>query len=146
MERSGDKPAVLLVEDDADCRHLHQRILQDRYEVLIASDSETARAHVHARREGVAAVLMDISLKGSRENGFSLVRYLRTQPGWERTPIVAVTAHATREDRHQALGAGCDAFVSKPFAAAELRSVLEQLIAARQPENPKATFSTRPPR
>jgi len=126
---STGKPAILVVEDDPETQHLDRLILRDRYEVLLAGSAEDATTRIRAGKGNIVAVLMDFSLQGSSEDGLSLTRYLRTQPGWEKTPIIATTAHASSEYRYQALLAGCDAFLPKPFRAAELLQLIEDLIA-----------------
>jgi CheY-like chemotaxis protein len=74
------------------------------------------------------AVLVDLALVGS-EDGFTLTRYLRQQPGWAQIPIIAITAHVFPEWRDRALEAGCDAFLTKPISLTKLRDILEQLVA-----------------
>ncbi|MGD9023089.1 MAG: Hpt domain-containing protein, partial [Deltaproteobacteria bacterium] len=47
-------------------------------------------------------------------------------------PIVAMTAHAMKEDRERCLGAGMDSYISKPIRAEELFSVIENLTNGSQ--------------
>ena len=124
------KPVVLVVENDPDTQHLKKLILQGRYEVLLAADADDMRHHVSEHRDDIAAVLMDVS-RGGRENGFVLARYLRQQPGFDDTPIIAVSAYELPQYRQQAVEAGCTAFLAKPFTRRELLQLLEELIAGR---------------
>lgn len=125
-----EKPAVLVIEDDIDNLNAYEIILQDRHEVLLAGDGEGMRAHLRAANGRIVAVLVDLALGGS-EDGFTLTRYLRQQPGWAQIPIIAITAHVFPEWRDRALEAGCDAFLTKPITLMNLRGILEQLIAER---------------
>jgi CheY-like chemotaxis protein len=104
----GDRPAVLVIEDDTDNQNVYEIMLQDRYEVLLAADGDDMRTHLRAANGRIVAVLMDLALAGS-EDGFTLTRYLRQQPGCAQIPIIAITAHVFPEWRDHALEAGCDA-------------------------------------
>jgi CheY-like chemotaxis protein len=125
-----DRSAVLVIEDDIDNQSAYQIMLQDRYEVLLASDGEDMRTHLRAANGRIVAVLVDLALGGS-EDGFTLTRYLRQQPVWAQIPIIAITAHVFSEWRDRAFEAGCDAFLTKPISLTKLRALLEQLIAER---------------
>jgi CheY-like chemotaxis protein len=125
-----DKAAVLVIEDDIDNQNVYEILLQDRHEVLLASDGETARTHLRTASGRIVAVLVDLAL-GGPEDGFTLTRYLRQQPGWAHIPIIAITAHVFPEWRERALEAGCDSFLTKPISPTKLRDLLEQLIAER---------------
>ncbi len=128
--RVDSTPCVLVVEDDADSQILMRTILRAHYDVRIASSDEEMRSELEA--SPVALVLMDVSLRGSENDGLMLARTLRADPRWTRMPIVALTAHASLEDRAQALAAGCDAFLTKPVSAAELVATIAPLIARRR--------------
>jgi CheY-like chemotaxis protein len=64
-------------------------------------------------------------------DGFAATAEIRK---WERAsgkrvPIVAITAHATQDDRQHCLQAGMDGYISKPFRAQELYSAVEAAAA-----------------
>jgi CheY-like chemotaxis protein len=129
-KQRGERPAVLVIEDDIDNQNVYEILLQDRHEVLLAADGEAARRHLRTASGRIVAVLLDLAL-GGPEDGFTLTRFLRQQPGWAQIPIIAITAHVFPEWRDRAFEAGCDAFLTKPINPAQLRSLLEQLIAQR---------------
>ncbi len=113
--------ARVLVEDDANNLDVASRIIRaSGHEALVASDGVAGLDL--ARVERPDAILVDLLLP--RMDGWSLTRSLRTEPWAASIPIIAVSALALPSDRARAIEAGCDDFVSKPFAPAELRAIL----------------------
>ena len=75
-------------------------------------------------RERPDLILMD--LKMPEMNGIEATERIRSiSPD---IPIIAVTAHAYYTDKEQALAAGCNAIVSKPYAIADLKQAIERWI------------------
>ncbi|MHB8901451.1 MAG: response regulator, partial [Thermoguttaceae bacterium] len=77
------------------------------------------------------AVLMDLQMP--EMDGFQATRAIRAsaEPKIARLPIIAVTAHALKEDAQRCLDHGMDACVRKPFKAKELISLVERLAEQR---------------
>src|SRR5262249_49163365 len=121
-------PYALVVEDDADSQRLIERLLGESSRVLAAASADEARSMREAHR--VKIILMDLSLRGS-EDGLTLTRKLREDARYEKTPIVALTAHVTSYDRQRAYSAGCDAYISKPVDQTELFATIAELSSAR---------------
>ena len=92
------------------------------YKVVSKSDLIEGAAHEHF-------VLTDVAMP--HEDGHSLLRKLRALPrsGGRDWRIAALTAHASAEDRRRALGAGFDAYLTKPFQPHDLARVLLALAA-----------------
>jgi len=120
---SGAGCRVLLVEDNAVNRTLAQRLLQKRgFEVSTAVDGrEAIRAAQSAEFD---VILMDIQMP--EMDGFEATAEIRKREKFSgrRTPIIALTAHAMKEDRDRCLSAGMDAYVTKPINPAELFSAI----------------------
>src|SRR5438067_13367331 len=116
---------VLVVEDDANNLDVASRIIRaSGHEALVAADGVAGLDL--ARVERPDAILVDLLLP--RMDGWSLTRSLRTEPWAASIPIIAVSALALPSDRARAIEAGCDDFVSKPYAPAELRAVLARFL------------------
>src|SRR5207237_364710 len=112
---------VLVVEDDANNLDVASRIIRaSGHEALVAADGVAGLDL--ARVERPDAILVDLLLP--RMDGWSLTRSLRTEPWAASIPIIAVSALALPSDRARAIEAGCDDFVSKPFAPAARRASL----------------------
>ncbi|MCK9426843.1 MAG: response regulator, partial [Ignavibacteriaceae bacterium] len=72
-------------------------------------------------------ILMDISIQGGK-NGLELTTELKASKEYQHIPIIAVTAHAFHKDRQNALEAGCDDYLSKPFTKEALLEMMAKLI------------------
>jgi CheY-like chemotaxis protein len=71
-------------------------------------------------------ILIDIQLPGM--DGLQVARLLRATAGSRDVPILALTAHAMRGDEERAREAGCNAYLTKPFEAADLLSTVNDLL------------------
>ncbi|NMO57458.1 response regulator [Actinoplanes sp. TBRC 11911] len=114
---------ILLVEDEPLNRTLVKAVLTRadspevrEAQVLDAPTLAVARDYLSAG--DIDLVLLDMNLPDG--NGLDLARELAADHGRPRPAVVAVTASVLPQDRTAALDAGCDGFLDKPYAAAEL--------------------------
>jgi PAS domain S-box-containing protein len=123
----GNGRTVLLVEDNAVNRTLAQRLLQKRgFSVSVAVDGKQAIAAVENADFDV--ILMDIQMP--EMDGFEATAEIRKRQSnnGRRTPIIALTAHALKEDRDRCFSAGMDAYVTKPIRSAELFRAMREVL------------------
>jgi DNA-binding response OmpR family regulator len=106
-------------------REFMRTLLGPGFTVHTASDA--AEAWVVLERQPVALVLMDLTLAGPID-GLELTRQLRRTERWRTLPIIALTAHASDQDREDALAAGCDAYLAKPFEGDALTATMRGLL------------------
>jgi two-component system, OmpR family, KDP operon response regulator KdpE len=106
---------ILLVDDDASIRRALRTTLSAlRFEIDEASSGEQAESFV--RTERYDAVLLDINMPGL--GGIAACRTLRQlAPG---LPILMLTVRDSADDKIDALDAGADDFITKPFHVGEL--------------------------
>jgi len=129
-------PRVLIVDDLPENRDILGGLLEPEGYVV-----ETARDGQEAVEKALAdppdLILMDVSLGGPLD-GLEATRRLRADPAFDRTPIVALTAHAMPGDRERVLAAGCDEHWTKPitdllaFREMVARVALEGRVNGRQ--------------
>jgi signal transduction histidine kinase/CheY-like chemotaxis protein len=118
---------VLLAEDNAVNRLLAVRALEKHgHTVIVAVDGREAVAAVE--REPFDVVLMDVQMP--ELDGLEATALIRKaeQGTGRHIPIVALTAHAMREDRERCMNAGMDEYLAKPFKAGELFDTIERLL------------------
>ena len=115
--------ALLLVDDDADCRALLRALLQPLgFRIAEADDGAAALASLaHTPAD---LVLSDWRMRGV--DGLALTRALRAQPGLAQPRIAIMSAAAFEEERQAALAAGADAFLRKPIEREQLYTMLER--------------------
>ncbi len=120
---------ILLVEDNELNRDMLSRRLRRRgYDLAVAVDG--AEAIAIASAQPFDLILMDMSLPVI--DGWEATRRLKAQPHTQQVPIIALTAHAMRGDRDQALAAGCDDYDTKPIDLKRLLSKIKAFLSAEQ--------------
>jgi CheY-like chemotaxis protein len=116
--------AVLLADDDADCREIVSFLLaQEGATVRVARSAGEALALLIGWTPHV--ILLDIVMPVV--DGYDLLSAIRNEPGLQDVPAVAVTASAYPEDKARAFAAGFAAHVAKPFAGPALLALVERL-------------------
>lgn len=117
---------ILVAENEATNRHLMEQILRFAgYDTLAAANGREALDLLQTSHADL--ILVDISMPVL--DGFATLDLLREQPPYATTPVVAVTAHATLEDRQRALRHGFTEYLTKPFRPRDLLRLVEQLLA-----------------
>ena len=118
-------PKVLLVEDNLVNKELTMLFLRSTCMVEHAADADAALAM--ARSEQYQVILMDINL-GYGMNGIEATREIRQIPGYEFTPIIAVTGYTMAEDTEQLYAAGCTSHIAKPFDKSNLIKMVKEVL------------------
>ncbi|KHD89723.1 MAG: histidine kinase [Bdellovibrio sp. ArHS] len=101
--------SILLVDDVEDNRLLIQRMLSKRGAKLTLATNGEEGLH-KALNENYDIILMDIQMPIM--DGYTATKKLR-QAGYKK-PIIALTAHAMKDDRERCLEAGCTDYLTKP--------------------------------
>ena len=112
----GDRPRVLVADDNADMRRYVGRLLAGQYTVEAVTDGAAALASV--RRQPPDLILSDVMMP--RLDGFGLLRELRADPHTAGVPVILLSARAGEESRLEGMEAGADDYLVKPFSAREL--------------------------
>ena len=134
---------ILLAEDNDFNQQLIADLLRRRgHDVVVARDGRKAlEALDHSSFD---LLLLDIQMP--ELDGFQVIEVLRRreQTAGGHLPVVALTAHAMKEDRERCLQAGMDDYLSKPVRSAELVSVIERAVAGRPASKAPLAASTEP--
>ncbi|MEO5358164.1 MAG: response regulator [Nitrospirae bacterium YQR-1] len=114
---------ILLVDDNLTNRVVAKGIMKKHgYSITEAEDGQKAVALLS---EGLFdIVLMDVQMPVM--DGFEATRIIKATESTRHIPVIAMTAHAMKEDRQRCLDAGMDDYITKPIRAAELVEMIER--------------------
>lgn len=125
MTESETKGIVLYIEDNPDNRLLVKRVLlSESYTLLEAQNAVDALDLLQTVHPDV--ILMDINMPDM--DGYTLTAKIKSLPGFDRIPIVAITANVMRGDKEKTLQAGCDGYIQKPIDIDQLTRQVERFM------------------
>lgn len=109
-----NKPLILVVEDDPPVRNLITTTLKTNdYRYLSAANGETAIMEASSHNPDI--VLLDLGLPDV--DGVQVIENIRS---WSNLPIIVISARSEDTDKIEALDAGADDYLTKPFSVEEL--------------------------
>ncbi len=111
------KPAIFLVEDDADIAGLVRHHLEGAG-FTVRSFGAATGVIAEAEKQRPALFLLDIMVPGG--DGLELCRRIRQTPSLATRPVIFLTARGSESDRVMGLELGADDYISKPFSPREL--------------------------
>src|SRR4051794_25008680 len=127
---------VLVVEDEPGLRRALAINLRARhYDVPVAGTGAAALSSAAASPPDV--VVLDLGLPDM--DGTEVIRGLR---GWTQAPIIVLSARAGQGDKVDALDAGADDYVTKPFGIDELLARLRAALRRASPSEPQPVLET----
>lgn len=109
-----NKPLILVVEDDSAVRNLIITTLE-MHEYKYHTAPTGARAILEATSHNPDVVLLDLGLPDM--DGVEIIRKIRS---WSQVPIIVISARSEDSDKIEALDAGADDYLTKPFSVEEL--------------------------
>lgn len=120
-----NKPFILVVEDDGAIRNLITTTLETRdYRFIAAATGGGAVLEATSHKPDI--VLLDLGLPDM--DGIEVIRKIRS---WSSVPIIVISARSEDQDKIEALDAGADDYLTKPFSVdellARLRATLRRL-------------------
>jgi two-component system KDP operon response regulator KdpE len=127
---------VLVVEDDRSLvRALANNLKVRGYKVDVATDGTTAVKRAADKRPDL--VIVDLGLP--ELDGLEVIRSLR---GWAEMPIIVLSARGSEDDKIEALDAGADDYVAKPFGMGELLARVRAALRRATPSDDQAAVET----
>ena len=131
-----NKPLILVVEDDTSVRNLISTTLRAHdYRYLTAQNGDSAIMEASSHNPEI--ILLDLGLPDM--DGVEVIKKIRT---WSNVPIIVISARSEDTDKIDALDAGADDYLTKPFSVEELLArlrVTQRRLAIMQNESPVET-------
>ena len=127
---SGDRPLVLVADDNADMRAYLDRVLSREFRDASAMDGAVAMEQARTLRPDL--ILTDVMMP--RMSGYDLLKAVRGDQKLRSIPVVFLTARAGTDARVESLVAGADDYVAKPFDENESLARVRNLIRERAQE------------
>ena len=117
---------VLIADDEPNIVvSLSFMMKREGYEVLVARDGTQALEMIRAEKPRL--VLLDATMPGM--TGFDVCEVVRADESLRGTRILMLTATGRESDVARGLGAGADAYVTKPFSTRELVAKVREMLA-----------------
>lgn len=111
-EQEKQLPAVLVVDDSVSARRSLAELVSDAgYRSMTAVDGMDALKNIQDDRP--VAILLDLEMP--RMNGLELAAHIRADTELSNIPLIMVTSRSTEKHRQQAMSAGVDRFITKPY-------------------------------
>ena len=133
-----NKPLILIVEDDAPIRNLISVTL-DAHDYRHIAAGNAGNAILEATSHNPDIMLLDLGLPDM--DGVEVIRKIRS---WSNMPIIVISARSDDADKIEALDAGADDYLTKPFSVdellARLRVTLRRLNQAKTDTPEDAVF------
>ena len=119
---------ILVADDNRENLLLLKSLLEEvGFVVLEAENGQEALAAF--KKESPDLIWMDMRMPVM--DGYEAVRQIRQCTGGDTVPIIAITASAFSEQRHEILAAGCDDMVIKPFQAHEIFETMARQLSVK---------------
>ena len=132
-----NKPFILVVEDDAPVRNLITTTLKaHEYKFITAQNGNNAIMEASSHNPDI--VLLDLGLPDM--DGVEVIERIRT---WSDMPIIVISARSEDKDKIDALDAGADDYLTKPFSVEELLArlrVTQRRLASNRNEGASSVF------
>lgn len=116
---------VLLVEDSSSQRQAIGKLLKDSgWIVTEATDGSEAWEKIAISPPDL--VILDIVMP--KMNGYEVCRRLKSDPKTQKLPVILCSSKSEDFDRYWGMKQGADAYIAKPFAAADFLQTIEKLV------------------
>ncbi|MCR9101831.1 MAG: ATP-binding protein [bacterium] len=127
LEPNGERPHLLVVEDNIDVQEYLKSLLEKEYCIATAANGAAAIRTIGDQLPDL--ILCDVMMP--EMDGMEFCEKIKTDERTAHIPVVMLTARATQKDKLDGLEHGADAYLIKPFDKQELLLCLHNLLALK---------------
>jgi signal transduction histidine kinase/ligand-binding sensor domain-containing protein/DNA-binding response OmpR family regulator len=127
-EKHTDKPALLIVEDDAGMRKFLHEYLSAGYRIIEATNGKEGLALLE--KQSVDIIISDIMMPVM--DGIAFTRKLKENLKFSHIPVILLTARIDKNSKVEGIKTGADAYVEKPFSPQMLAAQIQNLVESRK--------------
>jgi two-component system chemotaxis response regulator CheY len=121
---------ILCADDSNMTRKMLEDVIQPMgYDFIHARDGLEAKAQLEKHAPELVLVLLDWNIP--EPNGLEILKWMRSEESMKNIPVIMLTAMGHREKVMEALEAGVNDYVTKPFEADDLRERVRQCLPER---------------
>ncbi len=122
---------ILIVEDNIDIQFFFKQALGQEFNIIQAFNGVKALKLLD--QNNIDLVITDLSMP--KMDGFEFSKKIKTNFNTSHIPIIVISAHNDLPPKQHAYQLGIDAYLTKPFKEAELRSIIDNLIIKQEQKN-----------
>ena len=126
--QTSGRRTILVVDDNEDMRHFLSSILSSKYNIRLAEDGVEALKSIH--EEAPDMIITDLMMPNM--DGIELLQKVKESEEMSYLPIILLTAKSAIESRLEALGAGADDYVTKPFEPEYIKARVKNIFRQRE--------------
>ena len=119
---------LLIVEDNLELLMLMRQLLKSSYRVYSAKNGREALDVIH--QKDLDLIISDVMMP--EMDGYELTKTVKEDPNYSHLPIILLTAKTQEEDEQEALLAGADEYLTKPFRLSDLKLRIDNIIENRK--------------
>lgn len=121
------KTKILIVDDQPSIIKMARVLLDKEFDVSEANNGEEALKKVETDRPDL--IILDVMMP--KMDGFETNRRLKANDQFKKIPVIMLTARGSYEDQSDALDAGIEEYVTKPFSPQKLLDTVKEVLAKK---------------
>ena len=119
--------AILVVDDSTLVRNLIQKVFNDQFEVILASDGKEALDFIETNNiDNVLGVLLDLNMPNV--DGFEVLEYFKNNNLFTKIPVAVVTGDDSKETVNKAFAYPIVDVLNKPFNERDIKRIVTNIV------------------